>query len=229
MATTPTYRRAPQPPADFSEAEARYAELLKDPNLRLIRLTKGEVTIVNASCYENLCNGNWRANWSHGAGKYYAVRNVGKRKIYMHCDIMGLYKSGPLPKSRNWVVDHKNGDPLDNRVCNLQIIPRKKDALKRKTPRTNTTGYRCIRRRKRVNGCAFTADIRRDDGSREHLGTLKTLPDAFATRRKAVNETGDPCQREYGLIYGLIVLTPLYMLQRAHEVLPVLKVFLHHA
>lgn len=56
----------PRNSAEYGAAEARYAEQLKDPNIRVIRLTKGQVTIVDASEYEQHGTSNWRVIGGRG-------------------------------------------------------------------------------------------------------------------------------------------------------------------
>ena len=220
---TPTKRRQE---ADYSEAEARYSEQLKDPNVRVIRLTKGQVTIVDASDYARLSKWNWYVNWSPGKNGYYASRCVGKRRTFMQGEIMGLHGRRPPTKKHKRVVDHKNGDPCDNRYCNLQIIRRSKDALKRKTPKSNTTRCRCITRRKRAHGYVYEAYIN-IRGKRVLLGALKTKELAVAARVKAVRRTRDPNQREHSLNSGVLVMTAASVIWGAIGLLAELRTVLH--
>lgn len=72
-----------------------------------IALTKGAFTLVDESDYESLMSKSWMLT-SEG----YAARNVSKKRrqrIYMHHQILGLKR-----------VDHRNGNPLDNRRLNLR-------------------------------------------------------------------------------------------------------------
>ena len=41
-------------------------------------------------------------------------------------------------------VDHKNVDPLDNRICNLRWVTHQENCMNRKLGRHNTTGYQGI-------------------------------------------------------------------------------------
>lgn len=205
--------------AEYSEAEARYAKQLMDPNVRVIRLTKGQVTIVDSSDYERLSQWNWHANWSCGKQGYYASRYVGKQRIYMQGEIMGLHQRRSAAKRHKLVVDHKNGDPCDNRRCNLQIISRSKDALKRKKQTNNTTGRRCITRRKRAHGYVYQAYIS-IRGKRRYLGTFKTFDSAVAARLKAIRRSCDPHQREYALNWSLLILVLLTVIHAAVSSLP---------
>jgi HNH endonuclease len=215
----------PRKGAEYSEAEARYAEQLKDPNVRVIRLTKGQVSIVDASEYERHGTSNWSATGGRGTKGYYAVRVVGGRLVYLHCEIMG-FRPGQSGKGHKLVVDHKNGDTCDNRRCNLQLIRKSKDCLKRKTPITNTTGCRGIGRVKRTKGYAYTARIT-IKGRRKSLGTFATYKMAVAARRKAVRRTRDPHQREYTLNW-LTLLTTILLAVKIVLSLPEVNSVVHH-
>lgn len=71
---------------------------------------KAEV-IVDSEDYEWLSQYRWNLS---GQGRY-AARKAGQRSIYMHREIMGV-------TSREFEVDHINGDRLDNRRSNLRVV-----------------------------------------------------------------------------------------------------------
>lgn len=74
---------------------------------RLIPLSQGMVSIVDASDYQLL--NQWR--WSYD--NKYAVRMDGKKKIYMHSFLMNT------PPGMH--TDHINRNKLDNRRSNLRV------------------------------------------------------------------------------------------------------------
>lgn len=79
------------------------------------------------------------------------------------------------------VVDHINGDGLDNRRCNLRIVTPSQNHQNRKVKRTSTTGIKGVELRPsgkyRVN---ITVN-----GKRKHLGLFKTIAEAMAVRKNA--------------------------------------------
>jgi len=83
----------------------------KDGDIRFIPLTKGKIAIVDLKDYEWLNQFKWYATCSDG--RYYAYRRFNKRSMSMHRYIMNA------PKDK--VVDHKDGNGLNNRRSNLRI------------------------------------------------------------------------------------------------------------
>lgn len=101
-----------------------------------IILTKGMVALVDAADFEWLNSFNWQVSFSDDTfrktRKYYAsrwevkkfkTRTSKRRKIYMHRFIMGE----PYRK----VVDHLNGNGLDNRRANLKTATYMQNAQNR--------------------------------------------------------------------------------------------------
>ena len=78
-----------------------------DQSLRLIPLTRGLNAIVDATDYDWLMQWNWCSFFSGSV--WYCQRRENGRVIYMHQQITGFRQT-----------DHRNGNGLDNRRCNLR-------------------------------------------------------------------------------------------------------------
>lgn len=96
---------------------------------KFIPLTKGLTTTVDDSAFETLSKWHWHTQ--HAASCIYAARDYregGKRiRVYMHRQI------ADCPPRRE--VHHKNGDTLDNRKENLEVVePQKHGKFFRKEP-----------------------------------------------------------------------------------------------
>jgi len=104
-----------------------------------IQLTKGQFAIVDDEMYDYLNQWKWFAN-NHN-GKFYVVRNITvsnnkQNKIYMHRLI--------LKPEKNMVIDHLNGDGLDNRKCNLRICTHAENMRNSKISINNKSGYKGV-------------------------------------------------------------------------------------
>lgn len=100
---------------------------------KLITLTQGYKAIVDDEDYEYLNQFNWNARVV--SGTQYAKRNIiiGDKKttINMHREIMNC----PI----NLMVDHINGNGLDNRKKNLRICTRSQNLMNSKKPMNGKT------------------------------------------------------------------------------------------
>lgn len=87
--------------------------------MKLIPLGSGKFAKVDSKDYEDFIIHKWYANKVYKT--FYAVRSKPRndkirKKLYMHREILGLEEGD------NAIVDHINGDGLDNRQCNLRIV-----------------------------------------------------------------------------------------------------------
>jgi hypothetical protein len=100
-------------------------------DIRHIPLTRGLWAVVDAADYQWLSRYRWCVK-SGRSGKFYAGRSEGGRFIMMHRQIMQ-----PPP---GMVVDHIDGNPLNNRRCNLRICTLAQNARNRR-PMPSTSGF----------------------------------------------------------------------------------------
>jgi hypothetical protein len=142
---------------------------------KTIALTRGLVTLVDDEDFEWLSTMKWHAATHGSRGQWSA--GAGHRTIRMHRLIM----SAPVGMQ----VDHINGDPLDNRRCNLRLCTRRQNQGNRRSV-SNCLGVKGVTL---LRG-AFVAAIR-VHGKLKYLGAYKTKEDAArAYDRAAVQEFG---------------------------------------
>lgn len=100
---------------------------LTHTGVRIIMLSErlDILCLVDAVDYDWLTENNWNVSWgSRTPWQHYAKRNVGRERatVRMHREIMKQAD----PRSERFMarrhVDHRNGQTLDNRRCNLRWV-----------------------------------------------------------------------------------------------------------
>jgi hypothetical protein len=131
--------------------------------MMIIEAAGGRQIVVDDGDYEWLSKFRWRV-----IGKGYAARNVadktkasGRTASYMHREILGLERGDAT------VVDHINGNPLDNRRCNLRACNISQNGMNRGAAAHNKSGLKGVFWDKRRN--KWTAYIRAE-GKQKYLG-----------------------------------------------------------
>jgi hypothetical protein len=110
--------------------------------LKQIKLTKGKLAIVDDVMFAHLSNYKWSAV-RNKYGTWYAKRMVtnfiGVRcTVYLHWAVIGQ----PTDRNRQIVVDHIDGDGLNNRASNLRIATQRENLLNTKKRRNGKTSSR---------------------------------------------------------------------------------------
>jgi hypothetical protein len=108
------------------------------------------------------------------------------RKFYRSHRVAWLLYYGAWPDS-NLLVDHINGDRLDNRICNLRLGTKSQNHGNRGPQKNNTSGYKGVSKGK--NG--WHAAIRLK-GKTIHLGVYDDIDEArYVYARKAYELFGE--------------------------------------
>ena len=117
--------------------------------MRTIPLTQGYSTIVDDSDYEEMSKYKWcyaegyavRRRWCKQEKRYYTVK--------MHREITNAPKG--------LLVDHKDGNKLNNTRSNLRICTHTENVRNSQKPRNNTTGYKGVKhgRKRRKDGSYY--------------------------------------------------------------------------
>ncbi|MDR9852943.1 HNH endonuclease [Paenibacillus sp. VCA1] len=102
--------------------------------MRTITLSRGKQTVVDDEDYDQLSQFKW---WVDAYG--YALTTVGgrlnKKNIRMHRMLTGAQPGQ--------VVDHIDGDPLNNQKANLRIVTQKENVRNSK-PKPSRSGYKGV-------------------------------------------------------------------------------------
>lgn len=129
--------------------------------MKSITLTQGETALVSDEDYERVSAHKWCLSYSPShSPKKYAVCSIDGKTVGMHRFILGVTK-GVL-------VDHRNGDGLDNHRGNLRSSTYGQNRANSASKRVLPKGV--YARRQRTGGTVFRAQIR----SGKHLTNLGT-------------------------------------------------------
>lgn len=151
--------------------------------MKKIQLTQGKFALVDDTDYEYL--NQWKWNLQRGKHTWYAKRTQymggGSRHrvnntFYMHRTIMGLKKKDGK------IVDHKNGNGLDNQKHNLEVVNQAQNNFNRHyiTPHSSKhTGVSWCKSRKK-----YVAYIQLDK-KYIYLGRFDLEEEAYQARLKA--------------------------------------------
>lgn len=146
--------------------------LSEDGTYAIVKLTQGQVTLVDVEDLEKIGEYRWYASWQPACSKYYVQGRIkGQSTIGMQRVIMDADKG--------LSVDHIDGNPLNNRKLNLRICTQSKNIIN-VAKRKSILGERGVFK----NGNQFTARIS-VDGNRIYLGTFDTLEEASNARKLA--------------------------------------------
>lgn len=148
--------------------------------MKTIPLSQGQVALVDDDDFAKLSKVKW---YLRSGRSLYAARMIhadGKRKIvYMHRMLMK-----PMNKQ---VVDHRNGNGLDNRRENLRLCTQSENQRNARLRRDNSVGLKGVAR---YSG-KFRARIV-VNGTQIYLGLFSTPEEAHEVyRHAAVAEYGD--------------------------------------
>lgn len=170
------YQSRPSSPSPDTEGEKRGKAPFGGPYLKKvmkkIKLSQNKFTIVDNEDYENLSMFKWYAIKRRDC--FYAARK--HCTILMHRVILNLGKRK--------MVDHKNGNGLDNRKTNLRICNYSQNSSNQKKQKNTSLKFKGIRKER---GSRFSAQIM-IKGRFIHIGSFTNQIDAARAYDKAAEK-----------------------------------------
>ena len=148
-------------------------------NFKQIRLNRGLFAMVDEADVEQLNKFKWSADNTTPTRTYARRYGSGNKKIAMHRQIMNAQPGQ--------IIDHINGNGLDNRRCNLRFVTHRENSIN-SIRRQSNTGYRGVWRKPRKSGgYAYKASIC-NFGVITRLGTFDTAEEAARAYNRAAQE-----------------------------------------
>lgn len=150
--------------------------------LKIISRKHGEFDVYISKESFDLCK---KYNWN--INRYKRTKNQLNVYYYIVNDKVGLlhrYLMGVA--QRNQIVDHINGNTLDNRIENLQVLTHRQNLTKQKINITNKSGRPGVIFNKHLKSPKWVAYIYINN-KYKHLGYFNTFEEAATCRENAEN------------------------------------------
>lgn len=152
------------------------------PSIAYIPMTKGNYCLIDSENIDLICQWKWHSKKiNRVAIGFYAYSYMGSeaKTVAMHRYIFGPAKER--------FIDHKNGNPLDNRRSNLRECNILQNMANQKIRTTNTSGYKGV---SKIRG-KYAAQICRNSKNRL-IGYFDSAKEAsLAYRREAILHDGE--------------------------------------
>ncbi len=138
--------------------------------ITLVFLSRGRVALIDSADAPEVLKYKW--HWD-GA---YPARNMRSRKKQRLHELL-------IPEA-DGVRDHINRDKLDNRRCNLRVVPQRVNAMNGPRRKNNTSGYHGVDHQgSRPEGQRWRARV-----GKKHIGRYATSEEAARAHDKAALE-----------------------------------------
>lgn len=139
--------------------------------MKMIWLTKGQFTLVDDEDFEYLSQWKWKATKIKNS--YYATRSVHKKEgkfstMFIHRIVLNV-------TDRNILIDHRDGNPLNNQKNNLRPANKSENAANQKARSGCTSKYLGVSWHKPLN--KWKVNLQKDKVNR-HIGYFASEQDA---------------------------------------------------
>ncbi|MFE0595423.1 HNH endonuclease [Paenibacillus lactis] len=156
----------------------------KLPMAKEISLSKGKVAIVDDEDYGKLIKLKWHYNRGYARHSYWESGT--SKSIWMHHVILGVYPN------RKLVVDHINGNPLDNRKINLRIVTQQQNLFNKSPSCKSTSKFKGVYWYKARSKWCSKIML---DGRYRHIGYFESEIEAALAYNKAARELFGDCAK----------------------------------
>lgn len=140
-----------------------------------IELTQDKYALVDRVDYDKLSSYKWCAR--REGNTYYAARKENYKPIKMHIDILG-HEEGKI-------IDHINGNGLDNRRENLRFATYSENGMNRKNNANSSSKYKGVGWHKKNNNWQARITV---NGKLKYLGSFQDERGAASAYNTAAEE-----------------------------------------
>jgi hypothetical protein len=145
--------------------------------MKTIPLSRGLVAFIDDDMYDHIVTNNWKFYFADQGEtsnhRGYAKRSTDDLRLHR---LVFEFHCIDIPSGMD--VDHINGDRLDNRFENLQVVTRAQNLLKKDRDYVNKLGYRgVIVRKGRTGQIRYRAYVNHE-GQTHWCGTFNTPEEA---------------------------------------------------
>lgn len=146
--------------------------------MKEIQLTQGKVALVDDEDFEWLNQWKWHIH-SLGYACRTTLKSEGKKTvILMHRVIFGLVQN----ESFHSVIDHINGNKIDNRKSNIRVCNQSKNNMNKGMAPNNKSGYKGVSWSNHRNSWVSFIKV---DGKNKNLGSFTTKEEAHKAYQSA--------------------------------------------
>lgn len=157
------------------------------PSIAYVPVTQGLYALIEVEDIHSVEKFNWCLSKSAADANCYALRNLPRPLgvLSMHRHLMGLPEG---------IVDHKNGNGLDNRrQANLRTASVRQNIYNSRRSKSNTSGYKGVAKSKQ--GSKLWRAYIVVEGKQVNLGSFSDIELAAAAYRIAANRHAGPFAR----------------------------------
>ncbi len=196
--------------------------LSEDGTYAILKLTQGQVTLVDIEDLPIIAEYRWHASWNPSKKAYYATSSINvsykkQKTIRLNRLIMDTPKG--------LVVDHIDGDTLNNRKSNLRVCTPSQNCNNKGTYKTSTTGHKGVTRvkntyevyvntggKKTYIGCSRIYEeavkMQEEASKRIHGEFFRVEPCMTMERKPVIKRDNEPI-KEFMEGYGYVYKIPL--------------------
>jgi len=161
--------------------------------MKEIELTQGKVAMVDDEDFEELNKYKWHIDKQRNTSNVVRYkRGVKRTRVYMHRAIANA--------TEGMIVDHINGDGLDNRKSNLRVVIHRQNIQNMNVKKTSTyTGVSWLENRGKWESRISI------NGKSKYLGLFDVEADAYAAYLKALKHIRQICINNIPLRVSLLI------------------------